>query len=307
MERGESSKRAPVESPMDEVKEEILDRDEAATREGALVNMESATARVELTVRIDVAKLHCPICMLPFKPPIFQCLSGHLACGVCHDQHPNKGRCLACGLAGAYVRCTVAEDIIESIRIQCPYDAYGCRSYVTYHADRDHQHACPWAPCACAEPGCGFLGSPPMLRDHLRDAHAWPVDKVRYSRAHNLRLPASQPRCLLDAEGDGRVFIVSTGAHGGGERHGAAVSCVRASAAAGPRYYCKMWATGNLDPETGRVGVAMAETGVPSISSVPGGAAPAVAPLSVLRTMLHGESMEMHLSVKICMAPSFFR
>ncbi|CAL4964911.1 unnamed protein product [Urochloa decumbens] len=196
MERGESSKRALVKSPTDEVKEEVLDRDEAATGEGALVNMESATARVELTVRIDVAKLHCPICMLPFKPPIFQCLSGHLACGVCHDQHPNKGRCLACGLAGAYVRCTMVEDIIESIRIQCPYDAYGCRSYVTYHATSDdHQRACPWAPCACAEPGCGFLGSPPMLRDHLRDAHAWPVvDKVCYGRAHNLRLPASQTR-----------------------------------------------------------------------------------------------------------------
>ncbi|CAL4977509.1 unnamed protein product [Urochloa decumbens] len=302
MERGESSKRALVESPMDEVKEEVLDRDEAATGEGALVNMESATARVELTVRIDVAKLHCPICMLPFKPPIFQVLLVR-APGLRRLPRPApqqrpvprvrpRRRLRPLHHGGRHHR--IHQDPVPLRRLRLPQ---------LRHLPR-HQRACPWAPGACAEPGCGFLGSPPMLRDHLRDAHAWPVvDKVCYGRAHNLRLPASQPRCLLDAEGDGRVFIVSTGAHGGGERHGAAVSCVRASAAAGPRYYCNMWATGNLDPETGRVGVAMAEAGVRSISSVPGGAAPAVAPLSVLRTMLHGESMSMHLSVKICMAP----
>ncbi|CAO2204868.1 unnamed protein product [Urochloa humidicola] len=192
--------------------------------------------------------------------------------------------------------------MVQSIRIQCPNVAYGCGSYVAYHAAGDHRRSCPHAPCGCTEPGCGFLGSPPALRDHLRDAHAWPVDKLRYGAPCHLRLPASRPRRLLDAaDDDGRVFLVSVGAHGGGgARHAAAVACVRA-AAAGTQYSCKMWATGNAGAATGRVEIAMAEAEVPSISSVPGDADAAAdaAPLSVRRSMLHGESMEMDLSVRI--------
>ncbi|CAO2185417.1 unnamed protein product [Urochloa humidicola] len=301
-----TSKKARVESPIVGVKQELPEGEQPSGGAGAMVAMEVPAPIVEEhVVSVDKDKLHCPRCTLPLKPPIFQfhCEAGHVACSTCHGLLP-KNKCYSCHQDGAYGRSVVLEGIVRSARIKCPYHAYGCRSYATYNAAGEHQRECPWAPCSCAVPGCGFLGSPPMLRDHLRDAHAWPVDKVRYGRAHNLLLPESQPRRLLDAEDDGRVFLVSAGAHG--ERHGAAVSCVRAStaaAAAGPRYYCKMWATGNLDPETGRVEVAAVETGVPSISSVPGGAAPAVAPLSVLRTMLHGESMEMHLSVKIGKAP----
>ncbi|CAO2193405.1 unnamed protein product [Urochloa humidicola] len=301
MEMGESKKKAQVESPINEVKEEVLDRDEASGQ-GALVNMERATAAVEFTFRMDVAKLHCPICKLPLKPPIFQCAVGRLACGFCHDHLPDKDQCFVCGLIDAYVRSTVLEDMVESIRIHCPYDVYGFPAYVTYHAVSDHQQNCPWAPCACTEPGCGFVGSLPMLRDHLRDVHAWPVDKLRYGKPCHLRLPASQSRRLLDAvDDDGRVFLVSVGTRGGGERRGVVVACLRTAAAAGPQYFCKMWVSGNPGPATGRLELASAEANVPSISAVPGNANAAadVAPLSVPRTMLHGESMEMDLNVKI--------
>ncbi|CAO2198750.1 unnamed protein product [Urochloa humidicola] len=267
-----------------------------------MVAMEVAAPIVEVAVRIGKAKLHCPICKLPFKPPIFQCAVGHPVCGVCHDQLPNKDRCFVCSLAGVYVRSTVLEDMVQSTRIRCPYDAYGCRSYVIYHAAGEHQGACPWAPCRCSEPGCGFVGSPPMLRDHLRDEHTWPVDKLRYGSAHHVRLPESQPRRLLDAEEeDGRVFLISAGTHGGGARRGVAVACLRAAAAAGPQYLCKMLVSGNLGPATGRVELVTVEADVPSISSVPADADAVAdaAPLSVPRSMLHGESMEMHLGVRI--------
>ncbi|CAO2180700.1 unnamed protein product [Urochloa humidicola] len=137
-----------------------------------------------------------------------------------------------------------------------------------------------------------------MLRDHLRDAHAWLVDKVRYCQAHHIRL---RRRRLLDAEDDGRVFLVYAGAHGGGARRDVAVACVRAAAAPVPQYFCKMWVTGSPGLATGRVQLAAAEVDVPSISSVPGDADAAAdaAPLSVARSMLHGESMEMRLSVRI--------
>jgi E3 ubiquitin-protein ligase SIAH1 len=72
-----------------------------------------------------------------------------------------------------------------------------------------------------------------------------------------------------------------------------------ATAAEGPEYFCKMWTTGNPSPATGRAEFAMVEAHVPSISSVHGDAAADEALLSVPRSMLHGESLEMHLCLRI--------
>lgn len=76
MEKGEESSnkmRVESESPMDmdQVKQEVLDGDKA-TEAGSRFPVEVSTTRVEVTVKIDMAKLHCPICILPLKPPIFQ-------------------------------------------------------------------------------------------------------------------------------------------------------------------------------------------------------------------------------------------
>jgi E3 ubiquitin-protein ligase SIAH1 len=116
------------------------------------------------------------------------------------------------------------------------------------------------------------------------------MEEITYGRAHNIRLPETCPPRLLQAEDDGRVFV----------RIGVTVACVRASAAAGPRYSCKLWVTGNPGAETGRVEIAMAEADVPSSSSVPGpGDAAAAEAAPVWRSMLHGKSMEMTLSIRI--------
>ncbi|RLN23811.1 hypothetical protein C2845_PM07G02550 [Panicum miliaceum] len=319
-----------VESPSVPVKQEVAEQGHSSGGASAMVAVavEVTAPREELVLRIDKAKIHCPRCTVTLKPPIFQfqvclfsfhcyqqrhphiryfscvlmgeflqCEAGHLACSDCHEHLP-KNKCYSCFLDGTYIRVPALEDHLLSARIPCPFGVHGCRAYVAYCEAGDHQRECPWAPCRCAEPGCTFVGSPPMLRDHLKDAHAWPVDKVRYGRAHSLRLPESQPRRrLLDAEeDDGRVFVVSVGARG------ATVACVRA-AAARPQYFCKMWATGNPGPATGRVEVAMVDADVRSISSVPGDAPADAVPLPVPRSMLHGAAMEMHLCVRIDKAP----
>lgn len=69
-----SSKKSRVESPMgpSKTKEEILKEEDEETGADALVAVEGPAAGVEITVRIAKARLHCPICTLPFKPPIFQ-------------------------------------------------------------------------------------------------------------------------------------------------------------------------------------------------------------------------------------------
>ncbi|OEL26586.1 hypothetical protein BAE44_0012395, partial [Dichanthelium oligosanthes] len=191
MEKGEeqSSKKARVvESPTDQVKEEVLDGDEA-TGEGARVSAEGATATtgMEVKITIDMDKLHCPICTLPFKPPILQCAEGHLACGACHGQLPDKDRCCACGHAGGCRRDISMEDVVRCSKTTCRYASYGCLSSVTYY-------------------DTGTTGAP----DRTRPAAA---RSPAAASPHQLRLPAeSQPRRLLVAEEDGRVFLLSVAA-----------------------------------------------------------------------------------------------
>lgn len=227
-----------------------------------------------------------------------QCAVGHLACGACRDQLTNSDRCFECGHAGGYGRNTPLEDVLRSIMIQCPYDAYGCRSYVVYYDADEHQRACPHAPCRCSEPGCSFVGSPPMLCVHLRDTHCCPLDKIRYGRPCQLWVSESHPRRLLVAEEDERVFLLSVSV---APLRGVSLESV--TAAAGPPHCtCKMCATGNAAAATGKVPTVFVEMEVPN-SAAPGEAAAAedeVPQLVVQRkTMLHGPSKALHLRVRI--------
>ena len=44
---------------------------ESAGESAVVVAVNGAAAVVEITVRIAKARLHCPVCTLPLKPPIF--------------------------------------------------------------------------------------------------------------------------------------------------------------------------------------------------------------------------------------------
>ncbi|TVU22158.1 hypothetical protein EJB05_31840 [Eragrostis curvula] len=292
-----SAKKARVESPNGPLKQEAED--------GALVAVDGAAAKAEITVAIDKAFLHCPLCTLPLTPPIFQCGVGHLCCGRCHGQLAGN-QCHSCGEdGGVYARCFVMDAFVSSAVVPCPHEAYGCRTEVAYYQLGDHESACPHAPCACSEPGCGFLGSPPMLLAHLAAApHSWPVDKLRYGEVLRLRVPECEPRRLLVAEeDDGRVFLLAVGEAGSLPRAvPVTVACVRARAAAGPRYTCKVWANGSVAPATGKVERVLMEAEVPSCS---GGVDDVVAAgeeamfLGVPRKMLRGDPKQIHLRVRV--------
>ncbi|KAF0918380.1 hypothetical protein E2562_023541 [Oryza meyeriana var. granulata] len=275
---------------------------EAATQSptAAATEATAAAASVEVAVRIDAAVLHCPLCLLPLRPPIFQCGAGHLACGGCHGKLTDV-RCQACGDGSAtYAHNPALDAFACSAKIRCPNDKYGCDSYVTYCEVADHQRACPHAPCSCPEPGCAFLGSPSALLDHLTGDHSWPAQEITYRAVHPLSVPASQRRRLLVVRGDGgevRVFVLAMGAHGATTT--VSVSCVRANAVAGPQYTCKVWTQAPPDPEMGFEDTIMMEANVRSFSVPREVAMDEGAVLSVPPRMLHGSSMEMLLRVRI--------
>uniref|UniRef100_A0A0D3EJ26 Uncharacterized protein n=1 Tax=Oryza barthii TaxID=65489 RepID=A0A0D3EJ26_9ORYZ len=128
--------------------------------------------------------------------------------------------------------------------------------------------------------------------------------EITYRAVHPLVVSASRRRLLLAVRGDGdggaeqrRVFLLAVGAHGAAAT--VSVSCVRANAAAGPRYVCKVWTQAPPDAETGVKDTIMMEANVRSFS-VPGEVAMDDGTvLCVPPRMLHGASMEMPLRVRI--------
>lgn len=259
-------------------------------------------ARVEVAVRIDMDVLHCPICFVPLKPPVFQCVAGHLACEICQGKLPSH-RCQACDQGqggGVYDHNPALDTFIRSAKIYCPNKEYGCGRNLAYYEVGDHERVCPHAPCSCSEAGCGFLGLPPKLVDHLTAVHSWPVDRIpRYGTVHLLHLPASERRCLLVVQEDEhRAFLLSVRAHGASSA--VSVVCLRACAASGPQYTCKLWTQAPPDPETGYKDTLMMETKVTSCARGPCEVAVEEGTvLSVPPVMLHGPSEEMLLRIRI--------
>ena len=104
---------------------------------------------------------------------------GHFVCSACHDKLPKK----ACGVCSRTVlnRCHGMELVVGSIVVPCSYALHGCTDVMAYHQKREHEAACPHAPCFCPEQGCGFaVGTTEALLDHFTAAHEWRTTRFEY-------------------------------------------------------------------------------------------------------------------------------
>ncbi|XP_047053612.1 uncharacterized protein LOC124659837 isoform X1 [Lolium rigidum] len=188
---------------------------------------------------VDLSVLNCTVCSCPLKRPVFQCIGRHLACGRCVTELPGE-QCQMCEHGSGFSPCPIMDDIISSAMVDCSHD--GCKSSVPYHELDDHESACSHAPCYCTEAGCGFIGPPQVLLDHLAALHSMPVHTVNYGKVH--RLLVSKPRFLLHGEGDDSVFLLVVGALGAAMV--VSVVCIRAGAS--PSYAVKLWVNGPALP-----------------------------------------------------------
>ena len=173
-----------------------------------------------------------------------QCKGGHLACADCRVERPgNQRQCQKCERGGGFdVRNTAVDAVLSSVRVECPHE--GCGLYVTYHELADHQSVCPLAPCKCPMPVCGYKGPPLALSHHISTVYPMPVHRIQYGKALQLQVPLSEPRLLLFAEEDGRVFFLVGGMLDIGAPIAVSVVCIRARASPPPYYTAKEWANG---------------------------------------------------------------
>uniref|UniRef100_A0ACD5TS82 Uncharacterized protein n=1 Tax=Avena sativa TaxID=4498 RepID=A0ACD5TS82_AVESA len=197
---------APPPSSVLAVKQEIVVHQGA----GAIVAVERVP-RTELRLKMDVAVLHCPICLHPLRPPVFQCKGGHLACPGCRS-----GGCVKCGNGAAFdIANTAMDDVVLAARMECLHA--GCGSCVAYFEASDHQDACPHAPCSCTEPGCAFAAPPPELVAHLVAAHAMPVHRIPYGKVEPIQVSVPGPARVLLVGGAGEeadAFLLTLAAFG---------------------------------------------------------------------------------------------
>ncbi|XP_044439905.1 E3 ubiquitin-protein ligase SINA-like 10 [Triticum aestivum] len=203
-------------------------------------------------VSMDLTLLHCPLCLRPLKPPVYECKGGHLACADCCVERPgNQRQCQKCERGGGFdVRNTAVDAVLSSARVECPHE--GCGLYVTYHKLADHLSVCPLAPCKCLVPVCGYEGPPPALSHHITTVHAMPMHRIQYGNALQLQVPLSEPRLLPFAEEDGRAFFLVGGVLDIGAPIAVSVVCIKAGASPLPHYVAKLWANGPPGEPKGR-------------------------------------------------------
>uniref|UniRef100_A0ACD5VD37 Uncharacterized protein n=1 Tax=Avena sativa TaxID=4498 RepID=A0ACD5VD37_AVESA len=228
-----AAKKARVDAIYSQGMQDVLRLDYAATGGGngggSSWSSSSSRARGVAIVQVDINWFRCPVCSRLLNPPVFQCKSGHLACGRCR-----AGQCRKCeqdggGGGGSFdARNAVVEDIISVSKFKCPHS--GCHGFFAYPDLRAHRGACHHAPCFCAEPGCAFAAPPPRLLRHLAVDHSWPAHGVAYGKVLRLRAPVPARQLLL-ADEDGRVFVLVVGALGAVTA--ASLVCVRAAGGGG--------------------------------------------------------------------------
>ncbi|CAN6331449.1 unnamed protein product [Urochloa humidicola] len=157
----------------------------------------------------DTDALDCGVCLLPLKPPIFQCKAGHVVCSLCRNKLKATAKCHVCGVAtGGYSRCHAMERLVESISFPCPNATYGCTTRPVYHDRVGHRLKCRHGPGRCPDKDCSFVGSTEVLLDHFSGVHGWPPCTVLAANQFKVRLndgfnflssdhAASSPPCRL--------------------------------------------------------------------------------------------------------------
>ncbi|XP_044432465.1 E3 ubiquitin-protein ligase SINA-like 10 [Triticum aestivum] len=156
-----------------------LKREMVVHEEGEIMQIEQDPTMELSMVSMDLSLLHCPLCLCPLKPQVYECKGGHLACADCRvERLGNQRQCQKCERGGGFDMWKMAVDIVlSSVRVECPHK--GCGLYVTYHKLADHQSVCPLAPCKFPVPVCGYEGLPQALSHHISTVHPMPVHRIQ--------------------------------------------------------------------------------------------------------------------------------
>ncbi|KAI5004236.1 hypothetical protein ZWY2020_031479 [Hordeum vulgare] len=300
---------APIAKPAAMVKP-----DEEGVEQGGEAMVAAAWEEEPATLNLPKKLFHCAACRAPLKPPVFKCDKDHFVCCACGRNGGGDGATKHCGPCGhdvSYAHSAFMDGVVGAYKVPCTYRHHGCASSIVYHAAAEHNDKCAHAPCYCFECTPPFEGSPAQLLRHLTapsGKHSWPMDKIKYESSYPfaVQAPSGEYRCLLVGE-DGCVFLLAVGASRGPTgRRPVNVVCVRANTDADTRpvYTGVLWVDGPPAP-TGQLMCTFRHQATMASCSVPGEVDMEQGWLHahVNPSMLHGESGEVHLRLRITKFP----
>ncbi|OIT04949.1 e3 ubiquitin-protein ligase sina-like 10 [Nicotiana attenuata] len=169
----------------------------------------------------DPDVLDCPICVEILSVPVFQCENGHIACAPCCFKIANK--CPLCCCPIGYIRCRVIEKVLDSVKVSCVYEIYGCKEIRSYGNKTAHENACIYAPCACPYDGCDFVDTSTKLYAHFHDKHGSSAEHIFFNTVHPIYIEKNQSYQILQEKTEGIVFIIN---HSTQDHPGSAVNII---------------------------------------------------------------------------------
>ncbi|KAH0691432.1 hypothetical protein KY289_018790 [Solanum tuberosum] len=201
--------RVPVhESEVSRENRSISGEDPDQNLEGSRVN-----GSISVTL-LDPDVLDCPICFEHLCVPVFQCENGHIACASCCIKIANK--CPSCCLPIGYNRCRAMENVLESLKVSCVNNRYGCKEILSYSKNTEHENACIYVPCLCPSHGCDFIGTSAKVYAHFSDKHASSAEHIFFNAVHPIYIEKDQRYKILQMRTEGILFIINHASDRGG-------------------------------------------------------------------------------------------
>ncbi|KAJ1700141.1 hypothetical protein LUZ63_008653 [Rhynchospora breviuscula] len=192
--------------------------------------------------------LDCSICCEPLKPPIFQCLVGHVCCSSCYQRLCDK--CHICCRTTGHNRCFAMEKLVSSIKVTCTNKRYGCNTIMLYYELKEHEQTCFYLRCYCPYSNCYSFECKRSFRNHLKVVHKSRVVDFRYDEAFKVVLTKSCTVMVL-AEKD-YIFFLYKRDEGSLGLYALSIVCMRASHLKEPQFWYEIETDGTVGSRKGR-------------------------------------------------------
>ncbi|KAM3306183.1 putative protein isoform X2 [Capsicum chacoense] len=122
------------------------------------------------------------------------------------------------------VVCAEIEVVEGSGQVPCGNINYGCTEIVNNSKKRDHEEACPYAPCPCPLQNCSVVDSSKELSSHFSIKHWDSGTHFQYDCPLRVSLSKKETFLVLQSEKDGVLFLLAKGTQSIG--HTVVITCI---------------------------------------------------------------------------------
>nr|CAH7747526.1 unnamed protein product [Callosobruchus chinensis] len=117
-----------------------------------------------------VKKFVCPTCFHHIRPPIKQCMAGHIYCSNCFNI---LIKCWLCPAPKSNIRCSTLDKLHSLLNFPCKGYRKGCTFTGKSSVIDDHEKSCKYTAVSCPArgTGCSWVGNVSEIIPHLAEDH----------------------------------------------------------------------------------------------------------------------------------------